>query len=282
MDCSHILWAQGALPVVRPRDLKDGLAALAALREAGLLAAEIRMETLQDTYRLIRTAAEQLPSLAVGAGGLNGESRELFEAGAAFTYCAGTDQEELLYPNPHAHPLRILSNPPAPPCTSPHSIIWKAAPETLQNYLPAEETLCCIVEVPCSGDSKSIADFARSLLGRIFDFSLAHIGLNLENSSPEDTARQLGQLFGLPLLPGEPSVFAGSLFECMRTPYLGHHGHIAIRTRDFDRACAFLALHGVAFNPATRKTENGGHRKTIYFQEEIGGFAFHLLQTDET
>ena len=33
---------------------------------------------------------------------------------------------------------------------------------------------------------------------------------------------------------------------------------------------------------AQPKTENGGHRKTIYFQEEIGGFAFHLLQTDET
>ncbi|MBQ3898901.1 MAG: keto-hydroxyglutarate-aldolase/keto-deoxy-phosphogluconate aldolase, partial [Lachnospiraceae bacterium] len=61
-------------------------------------------------------------------------------------------------------------------------------------------------------------------------------------------------------------------------PYLGTHGHIAIRTNYIDRAVNYLStVLGVEFDESTAKKDDKGKLKAIYMKEEIGGFAVHLV-----
>ena len=109
----------------------------------------------------------------------------------------------------------------------------------------------------------------RTMLG----FSLAHVGINCENEGEaEQAAKTLCALFSFDYKPGNSSIFAGSAVECMKTPYLGKNGHIAIATNDLNRAVYHLGRRGVEFDESTRKP------KAIYLKGEVGGFAIHLVQ----
>ena len=104
-------------------------------------------------------------------------------------------------------------------------------------------------------------------------FSLAHVGINCaDEEEARQTAQTLCALFGLEYRPGVKSVFAGSAVECMKSPYLGKNGHIAISTNSLDRAVYHLGRQGVEFDESTRKP------KAIYLKQEVGGFAIHLVQ----
>ncbi|MEM5781245.1 MAG: keto-hydroxyglutarate-aldolase/keto-deoxy-phosphogluconate aldolase, partial [Lawsonibacter sp.] len=61
-------------------------------------------------------------------------------------------------------------------------------------------------------------------------------------------------------------------FEMMKAPGRGKNGHVAIGVNSLPRARAYLERLGIAFDESTAGP------KAIYFAEEIGGFAFHLLQ----
>ena len=65
--------------------------------------------------------------------------------------------------------------------------------------------------------------------------------------------------------------------EAMKAPFKGKNGHIAIRTNYIERAVNYLStVLGVAFEEP--KKDDKGKYKAIYLQEEIGGFAVHLVQ----
>jgi 2-dehydro-3-deoxyphosphogluconate aldolase/(4S)-4-hydroxy-2-oxoglutarate aldolase len=63
----------------------------------------------------------------------------------------------------------------------------------------------------------------------------------------------------------------------MKTPYLGTHGHIAISTLSLPRAVAWLERKGVGIRPETAK-EKDGKTVAVYLNQEVSGFAVHLLQ----
>ena len=116
-------------------------------------------------------------------------------------------------------------------------------------------------------------DAVKTMLG----FELRHIGLNCaDEENAEKTARAFCALFGLEYRPGNSSIFAGSAVECMKRPFLGEKGHIAIGTNSVDRAIYHLGLQGVEFDESTRKTDGRGRTKAIYLKDSIGGFAIHL------
>ena len=132
-----------------------------------------------------------------------------------------------------------------------------------------------------SGDFGKIENLAREAVKTMLGFELAHIGINAENADEaEKIAQRFSFLFGLEYKPGNSSVFAGSAVEVMKTPYLGKKGHIAIKTNYIERAINYLsAVLGVEFNSeSAKRDEKTGKLKAIYMQEEIGGFAVHLLQ----
>ena len=103
--------------------------------------------------------------------------------------------------------------------------------------------------------------------------SLAHIGINCaDEESARQTAAALCGLLGLEYRPGEKSIFAGSIAECMKSPYRGQNGHIALAVSDLEQAVCCLQRRGVAFDETTHTS------KAIYLRNEVGGFAIHLLQ----
>ena len=115
----------------------------------------------------------------------------------------------------------------------------------------------------------------KTMLG----FQLGHVGINCDNEAQaEQTAQTLCALFGLEYKPGNSSIFAGSAVECMKPPFRGTHGHIAIATNNVDRAIYHLGLKGVRFDESSRKTDAKGNTKAIYLQDELAGFAIHLMK----
>ena len=66
------------------------------------------------------------------------------------------------------------------------------------------------------------------------------------------------------------------MFEVVKGKFLGAMGHIAISTCDINRAVAYFKRMGVAFNENTASYDEKGNLISIYFTEEIGGFALHL------
>ena len=106
------------------------------------------------------------------------------------------------------------------------------------------------------------------------EFALAHIGINAEN---EAEARKAAELFGFPVKDGNSSLFAGSGIEVMKTPYLGKNGHIAIGTPDVAAAQAELEARGFSFRADSAKFLPDGTLNAIYLEQEICGFAVHLV-----
>ena len=118
-----------------------------------------------------------------------------------------------------------------------------------------------------------ITAMCKEAVKTMLGFSLAHVGLNCENEAEAgQSAKTLCALFGFEYKPGNSSIFAGSAVECMKSPYLGKNGHIAIATNSLDRAVYHLGRQGVEFDESTRKP------KAIYLKQEVGGFAIHLVQ----
>lgn len=110
-------------------------------------------------------------------------------------------------------------------------------------------------------------------------FELVHVGIN--NSTPQEAA-QLAQLlcdlFNLAPKHGNKSEFAGTFFECMKEPFLGTNGHIALSTENLAAAMEELKEKGVSFNMDTAAYTEEGKIKNIYLSGEYGGFAIHILQ----
>lgn len=118
-------------------------------------------------------------------------------------------------------------------------------------------------------------DAVKTMLG----FELRHVGLNCADSGEaERTAASFCSLFGFENKPGSSSVFCSTAVECMRAPYLGTHGHIAIGTDNLVRAEAHLRSKGVTLNDASRKYDAKGRCVAVYLAEELAGFAIHLVR----
>jgi 2-dehydro-3-deoxyphosphogluconate aldolase/(4S)-4-hydroxy-2-oxoglutarate aldolase len=109
-------------------------------------------------------------------------------------------------------------------------------------------------------------------------FELRHVGIN--GSSQQEAATSAGLLSELlqhQVKEGSSSIFVGTGFEFTKKKFPGDHGHLAIGTNFAQRARAYLERRGHAFREETA-SEKDGRLIAVYLQEEISGFALHLLQ----
>ena len=126
----------------------------------------------------------------------------------------------------------------------------------------------------------AITDLCRKSVQIMLGFQLAHVGVNAsDEGAAAAVAAGLTQLLMLdPGKDGSSSVFAGTAVEVMKHGGLGANGHIGFRTPCLDRAVRYLKAMGVSFREDTAKYAPDGSLKTIYFAQEIGSFAIHLVQ----
>ena len=64
----------------------------------------------------------------------------------------------------------------------------------------------------------------------------------------------------------------------MYTHFKGTLGHIAIGVNFLDRAVFYFQNMGIEFDPDFLAKYERGETKAVYFKDEIGGFAFHIVQ----
>ena len=157
--------------------------------------------------------------------------------------------------------------------------------QNIAKYIAYEKILACggswmvNADYINAGEFDKITALCREAQVSILGFSMVHIGINAENEDAAlRAANRFSVLFGFQNKPGNTSVFSGDGIEIMKSPYLGKNGHIAIATNSVYRARAFFERQGIEFNAESAKTDAKGNLTSVYFKEEIGGFAVHLTQ----
>ena len=112
----------------------------------------------------------------------------------------------------------------------------------------------------------------------VLGFTLGHVGVNAANAEESlALCKTFRAAFGFDIWEMPASFFASSGVEVMKHSEVGTNGHIAILTNSVRRAEAELAKKGFALDLSTEKCI-GGEPIAVYFQNELGGFAVHLLK----
>lgn len=157
--------------------------------------------------------------------------------------------------------------------------------KNLMDYLSFDQIVACggtwMVKKDLINGQKwdEITAICKDAVKTMLGFELRHVGINCaDEAEAERTAQMFSTVFGWEYKPGNSSVFSGTAVECMKTPYLGERGHIAVGTNNVDRAMYHLGLHGITFDESTRKTDAKGKTKAIYLKDSFCGFAVHLVQ----
>ncbi len=111
-------------------------------------------------------------------------------------------------------------------------------------------------------------------------YKFAHVGINSENAEQAlKMVELLGKAFGLPSYDVGSSVIVGGPFEILKSEGPGTLGHIAMETPDVAAAIQDLEAKGFAVEEKSIQRLPDGRVLSAYLQQEIGGFAFHLLQS---
>lgn len=155
----------------------------------------------------------------------------------------------------------------------------------LNTYLASSKIIACggswitPAKMLEAGDYDAIIALAKQAVQEVLGCKLIHLGINATSA---DEAGQIASgycnLFGLEYLPGHSSIFAGDMVEVMCAPSPGKNGHIAVQVNDLRRAVAYFNSIGHPLDEENYKYNAAGKKVAVYFKEELGGFAIHLLQ----
>ncbi|MEA4998738.1 MAG: bifunctional 4-hydroxy-2-oxoglutarate aldolase/2-dehydro-3-deoxy-phosphogluconate aldolase [Candidatus Limiplasma sp.] len=317
MDMIKKLSLAGIVPVIKVEDANDAVPLCKALSDGGLPVAEITFRS-DAAEEAIRRVHQELPDVMLGAGTVLTPEQvdRAVAAGATYIVSPGLNPEVVRHCQKVGVPIVPgCANPsdievalslglttvkffPAEALGGLNLIKAMSAPYGNVKFLPTGgvsegnllEYLSFNKVVACGGswmvDAKAVAakdwnkieTLTRNAVTLMLGLSLVHIGIN--SGSPvqaERDAKAICALLGWDIKDGNSSTFVGSGFELMKKPFRGTHGHIAIGTNDIERAKWHLERRGFAFDESSAMVKDG-KLKAIYLQEEIAGFAFHLLQ----
>lgn len=131
-----------------------------------------------------------------------------------------------------------------------------------------------------SEDWDGITALCEKAVEKSLGFSLAHVGIN-GNSRDEGiaAAQWFADRFpGLFMKPGNRSNFAGTAVECCNMRFPGEFGHIGIFTLSPERAVAYFKAHNIPLREEFKNVGPNGRLNAVYLQEEVGGFAVHIVR----
>jgi len=308
----------GIVPVVKLDRAEDALPLAKALVDGGLPCAEVTFRTAaaEEAIRIMRQAYPDM-LIGAGTVLTTEQVDKAVGAGATFIVSPGLNPRIVKYCVDRNIPivpgcsspsdieaalefgLEVVKFFPAEAAGGLPMIKAMAAPyvnmkfmptggisaKNLLSYLDFNKVIACggswmvSDEYIKAGDFDKITALTKEAVSLMLGFELRHIGINAENEEEADSvAGSFEKLFGFAKNSGNSSIFAGTGIEVMKSPYLGRNGHIAIQTNYIDRAIFHLEARGYTFNYDTKKTDKNGKLVAIYLNEEIGGFAVHLVQ----
>lgn len=129
-------------------------------------------------------------------------------------------------------------------------------------------------------DWNAVTSVCKRAVKAMLGMYLHHVGINSPDlSSCRQTVDELSVNFGLCRGKESPTaIFVDSAFEVMKAPGPGTYGHICMRVACIRRAINYLRSTGVKFNENSRQYNAAGELFVIYFEEQIAGFAYHLIE----
>jgi len=307
----------GIVPVVKIEKAEDALPLGRALIDGDLPIAEITFRT-STAEESIKTLTRELPKLLVGAGTVLTveQTKKAVSAGAKFIVSPGFNPRVVDYCIENGIPVTPgINNPtqiemalerrievvkffPAEASGGLSLLKSMSAPYTGIKFIPTgginQNNICSYLSnnrvhacggswmvkanLISSGNFNEITRLTKETVSIMLGFEFAHLGINEENKDKAlNSANLFLHLFYFSVKEGATSVFADPDFEIMKNQYLGKHGHIAIATNDIHRAIAYLKKKSISVLPETAK-EKDGKLKAIYIDQEVSGFAIHLLQ----
>lgn len=307
----------GLVPVVVIEDARDAVPAARALQAGGIDVIEITMRTgagLQAIENISRDCPEML--VAAGTVLSVEKCKDCLAAGARGIVSPGFDaaivehcleQEAMAFPGcvtpteiqrAMAYDLQVLKFFPANVYGGLEALKALAGPFERVSFIPTGGVneanvgvfaalanvfaiggswVCTRGDIAAGAFDKITALSARARQA-MMGFEFAHLGINAESAEASiQVVQDLQALFGFPVKPGSSSNFAGESLEVTKGPYLGAHGHVAIRTNNVQRAIAYLEAKGYATDASTARFKNE-LMVAVYLKDEVAGFAVHLLQ----
>ena len=307
----------GIVPVIKIDNAADAKPLAKALIDGGLPCAEVTFRT-SCAKEAIATIAKEYPEMIVGAGTVLTKAQvdDAIEAGAKFIVSPGFNPEIVKYCLERGCPIIPGINNPSgieaalelglktvkffPAEQSGGLPMIKAmsapyggvtfmptggvSPANVNDYLAFNKIVCCggswmvKPEMIAAGDFDGITKLVREAVDTMLGFKLRHIGINPEGDTAENAANTLGKIFSFTSRTTSKSVFSNEQLEFMTAKGPGTHGHIAIETKNVDRAVYHLERRGVRFDYSTATYDDKGNMKFIYLADEINGFAYHLVK----
>ncbi len=308
----------GIVPVIKIDDVEKAVPLAKALKDGGLPCAEVTFRTAQGEEAIRRIAKAEPDVLVGAGTVLTTEQVDrAIDAGAKFVVSPGLNPKVVAYCIEKNMPivpgcanpsdieqalqlgLDVVKFFPAEQAGGLDYIKAVAAPypnlkfmptggineKNLNSYLAFGKIVACggswMVKADLINEGKfdEITALTRGAVNSMLGFELAHLGINAENEQEATkVAGMFEMMFGFKNKDGNSSIFADKYIEVMKKPFLGKNGHVAIATNHVERAIAYLENKGFAFNYDTAKTGADGKMIAVYFKDEVGGFAVHLLQ----
>ncbi len=304
------------LPQIKTGSADDAVLAAKALLSGGVDAMELICRS-DDEAAAIAAVQEQCPDMLVGAQCATWEACEkAAESGAQFLTTPGYSEKIVAWCDERGIPVIPGCVTPSEimAATVQGVRIVKFFPAEAFGGMKTLASLAEVFEgvkfLPCGGiDNENLADYveapfvqavggswlctAGDIAARSFEvvterckaaraivlgFTLGHVGVNAANAEESlALCKTFRAAFGFNIWEMPASFFASSGVEVMKHSEVGTNGHIAILTNSVRRAEAELAKKGFALDLSTEKCI-GGEPIAVYFQNELGGFAVHLLK----
>ena len=316
MDVLKRLAQSGVVPVVVLEDAKDAVPTAKAMLAGGIDVMEITFRTAAAADS-IKAVAQECPDMVVGAGTvINLEQCKLaVECGAKFIVSPGYDEETVAWCCDNGipvtpgcvtpteimmalkHGLKVLKFVPANVYGGLSAIKSLAGPFGGVKFIPTggvnAQNLAEFISSPyihavggswicpkadiAAGNFDKITALCKEARKTLLGFEVAHIGINTPDADAAmDVCKAFNDAFDFNVKQGNSSNFASTGVEVMKTMFKGANGHIAIRTNKMIPAIAEMERRGYELDMDSVKDKN--NIKAVYFKNEIGGFAVHLLQ----
>ena len=316
MDVLKRLAQSGVVPVVVLEAAKDAVPTAKAMLAGGIDVMEITFRTAAAADS-IKAVAQECPDMVVGAGTvINLEQCNLaVECGAKFIVSPGYDEETVAWCCDNGipvtpgcvtpteimmalkHGLKVLKFFPANVYGGLSAIKSLAGPFGGVKFIPTggvnAQNLAEFISSPyihavggswicpkadiAAGNFDKITALCKEARKTLLGFEVAHIGINTPDADAAmDVCKAFNDAFDFNVKQGNSSNFASTGVEVMKTMFKGANGHIAIRTNKMIPAIAEMERRGYELDMDSVKDKN--NIKAVYFKNEIGGFAVHLLQ----
>ncbi len=308
----------GLVPVIKIDDAEKAVPLVRALKKGGIPVAEVTFRTACAAEAIRKIAdAEPDVLVGAGTVISVEQAKAAVEAGAKYIISPGFDAEVVkwcidnnvpitpgcsdasdvmvaakmglevvkFFPAEAAGGLKVLKALSGPFPNMKFIPTGGIGPDNLGSYLAFKKVIACGGSWMVPGDMldnndwDGITALAKEAILKMLDIKFRHLGINSANEEEAVcTSERFSAMTGGAISDGGKSLFAGPEFEVMKFMGMGKCGHIALSVTDVDRAVTFFTSQGFEFDMDSATYTEDGKRKFIYFKDEVGGFAIHLVK----